>query len=108
MSFWSAVGGGLKKGLKVADKVIDLVPEQYQDKIGALVPGPFGAILKLIFTLEDLSEPQAKGAERKAALLAVLRLRYPKLDPAKIDPLIDKQLEVLNGIAAAVDEAEKK
>ena len=106
MSFWSAIGGGLKKIVHVADKVTDAL-EPFQAFISA-IPGPFGAIFNLILTVEHASEPQAVGADRKAAVLAFMRLKYPKLDPEKIGPLVDQQISILNALAAAVEEAEKK
>ena len=106
-SFWAAIGGGLKKIVKGADKVIDVL-EPFEDEIRALVPGPFGAFLKFIFDLERLSDARAKGADRKVGVMALFRLKYPTVDQAKLDPLVDQQISILNALAAAVEEAERK
>lgn len=109
MSFWAALGGGLKKvaaGIHVATDAI----QPWAPLISAIpgIGGPFGAIFNLVVTVEDLSEPATSGAERKAAVLAILKLKYPKLDIEKVGPLVDQQVTILNALAAAVEESEKK
>ncbi len=96
------IGKGIVFGAHAAQRFEPLI-----DKIPG-VAGPFDTFLDLIFTLEDLSEKGTAGADRKVALLAIFKLRYRKIDPVRLDPLVDKQLEVLNGLAALVEESEKQ
>jgi len=104
MSFLSALGGILHKighGVEVATDAIT----PWAPLIGSLpvIGGPFGLIFGLITQAEHLVSTDSSGADKKAAVIAFVKLKYPKLDPALVSTEIDNLVGILNRLAKAVE-----
>lgn len=103
MSFLSAVGGFFKNVGQGVEKVTHYI-DPYAGIIAQLpvVGGTFGVIYGLVAQAELLASADSTGAQRKAAVVAFLKLKYPTIDfSAEIDDLVG----VLNRIAAKVEAA---
>lgn len=106
MSFLSAVGGFFKGIGHGIDKATDIIAP-FAPLIGTLpvIGGPFGLIFGLVTQAENLVSTDSSGADKKAAVIAFVKLKYPKLDPALVSTEIDNLVGVLNRLAKAVDSA---
>jgi len=104
MSFLSAVGGFFKQVGQGLDKGTDIIAP-FAPIIGAIpgVGGPFGLIFGLITQVEQLVSTDSSGAEKKAAVISFVRLKYPRLDQALISTEIDNLVGILNRLAKAVE-----
>ena len=104
MSFLSALGGIFKKIGHGVDVVTDVI-QPFAPIIGSLpvIGGPFGLIFGLVAQVENLVSTDSSGAEKKAAVIAMVRLKYPKLDPVLVSTEIDNLVGILNRLAKAVE-----
>ncbi len=104
MSFLSAIGGVFKKIGHGVDKVTDVISPL--SPFITMIPGvggPFALIFSLVTQAETLVSRESSGADKKAAVLAMVKLKYPKLDPAIVSTEVDNLVGVLNRLAKAVE-----
>ncbi len=113
MSFLSSIGGFFSKvGHGIA--TVETGVQKVTDVIAPFAPfisgipaigGPFGLIFNLVVQAEQLVSANSKGADKKAAVLAFVKLAYPNLNQEAMSADIDALVAILNRMAAEVEAA---
>lgn len=104
MSFLSAVGHFFQAVGHDTVKVTQAIAP-YAPAIATLpgVGGPFGFIFGTIVHVEQLvGEIAKKGADKKAAVTAMVLLAYPGIDKAALSSAIDGIVKILNDLTKAI------
>lgn len=89
-NFFKAIWGGVKKVVGVVDHVVDTYVQPYSGLLN-IIPGPAGTVLSMVVHVEEMTADLlgGNGAQKKAAVKAFVKLKYPKADDGKIDRAVD-------------------